>query len=703
MLSRGDLAQNSRKESDESRKSNSIGRFQAKPDNHNIFNVGNGGVGQPDVKMVTRQALNNQKYGHLENDNFSHPNQRHVRSKEHDIFNTQADRGSGSESRMISRKELNSQKYGEGDSRNRSNSTKSNFSRHGCRPRDQDMISDALSVTGGGRMPISDELDNDRHSYKPNGNYSNSSASKSNFNRHGSRPRDQNPIGDHGGSLEDARSPNRDKLGYNKPQEFNHKDYDLGRRNSRHSSRPRDQNPIGDHGGSLEDARTPNRDKLGSNKPLEFNHKDYDLGRRNSRHISRPRDQNPIGDHGGSFEDAPIPNKPDPMSNKQSPIKHRDYNLGKRNSRAGCRPQDNNPISQRDSFDPHPPNSRKDLNSQKQPYFQDIPSVRRSSRYGFRPQDNNPICRLDSETYSRNDTNENYRINKVQGKHNRANRVDLSRRESAGGYRRRSSDMTLGSEQSVYSQYQNPDERFPGKQEISSQMVNKAAKSRYSFRPKEENRVVGDGSANKIPNRGEVSEGKGVGTSQRKFRINRSKDQYRDSYDYKPKEKSETPPWEATKQRTFPVSDARESIQLESRHSPDGFDEQNSILVSQENVDISPKLDQAQNFSEQQKFESMEILPKPNPPSVKFDFHGPSNVAPTNAHQMHTAIQEEKDFWRESDETLALKSSFDKMTPHESEAPKVDYGLEDMDNIFSQILTFHKDKLGPGFKAETNQ
>jgi hypothetical protein len=58
MPSRGDLAQNSRKESDESRKSNSIGRFQAKPDNHNIFNVGNGGVSQPDVKMVTRQALN---------------------------------------------------------------------------------------------------------------------------------------------------------------------------------------------------------------------------------------------------------------------------------------------------------------------------------------------------------------------------------------------------------------------------------------------------------------------------------------------------------------------------------------------------------------------------------------------------------------------------------------------------------------------
>jgi hypothetical protein len=88
-----------------------------------------------------------------------------VRSKEHDIFNTQTDGGSGSESRMINRKELNLQKCGEGDSRNRSNSTKSNFSRHGCRPKDQDMISDAQSVTGGARMLTRDQLDNDKYSY----------------------------------------------------------------------------------------------------------------------------------------------------------------------------------------------------------------------------------------------------------------------------------------------------------------------------------------------------------------------------------------------------------------------------------------------------------------------------------------------------------------------------------------------------------
>jgi hypothetical protein len=286
-----------------------------------------------------------------------------VRSKEHDIFNTQANEGSRSESRMINRKELNLQKYGEGDSRNRSNSTKSNFSRHGCRPRDQDMISDAQSVTGGARMLTRDQLDNDKHSYKPDGNYSNSSASKSNFNRHGSRPRDQNPIGDYEGSLEDAS--------------------------------------------------TPNRDKLGSNKPLKFNHKDYNVWKRNSRHGSRPKDQNPIGDHGCSLEDAPMHDRVDPRSNKQKPIKHRDYDLGRRNSRHGCRPQDNNIFSQRDSIDPHRTMSRQDSNSQKQPYFQDKPSVRRSSRYGCRPQDNNPICRLDSEIHSRNDTNENYRITKV--------------------------------------------------------------------------------------------------------------------------------------------------------------------------------------------------------------------------------------------------------------------------------------------------
>jgi hypothetical protein len=243
----------------------------------------------------------------------------------------------------------------------------------------------------------------------------------------------------------------------------------------------------------LEDDLTPNRDKLGSNKPLEFNHKDYNFGRHNARHGSRPKDQSPIGDHGCSFEDAPMHDRVDPRSNKQTSIKHRDYDLGRRNSRHGFRPQDNNLISQRDFIDPHRTMSGQDSNSQKQPYFQDKPSVRRSSRYGCRPQDNNPICRLDSEIHSRNDTNENYRITKVQGKHKQANRVDLSRQESAGGYTRHSSDMTQGSDKSVYSQYENPHERFLGKQDKSSQMVNKAGKSRYSFRPKEENRVVGVG------------------------------------------------------------------------------------------------------------------------------------------------------------------------------------------------------------------